>query len=235
MNALRCCVLMMVALLPMRAATAQEPKLDQAVLTEGFLAAHPDLRWRSEAARAYERQDYAGALERFKRAAFHADKPSQAIIADMYWQGTGVAQDRAIAYAWMDIAAERLYPGFLAQREFYWARLDDVQRKEAIERGQAILAEYGDEAAKPRLEKILRRATRSMTGSRVGYVGNLTIIPHTGPLAGTGLTVRGDQYYDRKYWQPEHYWRLQDAIWKAPTRGKVDVGEVEPVKAPEGR
>jgi len=206
---------------------------DPAVLTDGFLAAHPDLRWRAAGARAYGQGDYPAALEQFKRAAYHGDKPSQAIIADMYWRGTGVARDPAIAYAWMDIAAERLYPDFLAQREVYWSRLDEAQRRDAVDRGQAILAGYGDAVAKPRLEKILRCAARNVTGSRVGYVGNLTIIPYTGPLAGTGMTVRGDQYYDRRYWQPEDYWRLQDAVWKTPMKGRVDVGEVEPLKPAE--
>jgi hypothetical protein len=231
---LRCSVLMLVLLLPVPPAMAWQAGADQAIMTDGFLAAHPDLRWRAEGARAYERKDYPAALALFKRAAYHADKPSQAIIADMYWRGTGVAQDRAIAYAWMDIAAERLYPDFLAQREVYWARLDESKRTDAIARGEAILAEYGDEAAKPRLERILRQGARAMTGSRVGHVGNLEIIPHTGPLAGAGMTIRGDQYYDRKYWQPELYWRLQDAVWEAPRKGRVDVGDVEPLKAGEG-
>lgn len=234
MDALRCCVLILSVLVWARPAVAQPASTEQATMTDGFLAAHPDLRWRAEGARAYERKDYPVALALFKRAAYHADKPSQAIIADMYWQGTGIAQDRAIAYAWMDIAAERLYPDFLAQREFYWARLEEAQRKEAITRGQAILAEYGDDVAKPRLEKILRRGMSAMTGSRVGHVGNLVIIPHTGPLAGTGMTIRGDQYYDRRYWQPDQYWRMQDAVWEAPRKGRVDVGEVEPLKTGDG-
>ena len=34
----------------------------------------------------------------------------------------------------------------------------------------------------------------------------------TGPLAGTSMAVRGDQYYDRKFWQADQYWRLQDAV-----------------------
>ncbi|WP_454259233.1 hypothetical protein [Pseudoxanthomonas mexicana] len=39
-------------------AVAQEARIDPAVLTEGFLAAHPDLRWRAEGVRSYERKDY---------------------------------------------------------------------------------------------------------------------------------------------------------------------------------
>ncbi|HYM86791.1 MAG TPA: hypothetical protein VET30_08640, partial [Pseudoxanthomonas sp.] len=210
---------------------SHKPQIDPAVITEGFLAAHPDLRWRGEGVRSYQRKDYALALEQLLRAARYGDKPSQAMIAEMYWQGTGVAQNRELGYAWMDIAAERMYADFLADRERYWEQLDEAGRERAIERGQAILAEYGDDVAKPRLAKVLRRE-RKMTGSRVGFVGNLTIIPATGPLAGTGMTISGDQYYAPKYWQPEKYWQLQDEIWRAPLRGKVSVGDIESVKPP---
>ena len=86
-------------------ADAAEPVIDPAVLTEGFLAAHPDLRWRAEGVRA-----------------------SQAMIAAMYWDGTGVVRDRPIAYAWMDLAAERMYHDFLLYREAYWNALDAGER-----------------------------------------------------------------------------------------------------------
>ena len=199
------------------------------VLTEGFLAAHPDLRWRGEAFSEYEKGNYQVALTYLERAARYADKPSQAVIAEMYWKGVGVPVDKPLAYVWMDIAAERLYHDFVVYRERYWRDLTEAERSEALERGQAILAEYGDDVAKPRLEKILRAERRKITGSRVGSVGNLTIIPFTGPLAGSGMQVRGNEYYDEKYWRPAAYWRLQDQIWRAPLRGRVDVGDVQNV------
>jgi hypothetical protein len=204
-------------------------RIDEKVLTEGFLAAHPDLRWRGEALEAWEKKDYASAMTMFLRAASHADKPSQAVVADMYWRGEGVPQDRPLGYAWMDLAAERMYPVFLGYRENYWAALSPAEREEAIERGQALLAEYGDDVAKPRLEKALRRGARP-TGSRTGFTGALTIIPNTGPFAGTGMTLSGTEYYAKKYWEPAQYWQLQDEIWSAPPRGKVDVGDVETVR-----
>lgn len=213
---------------PLQAAgSGKKPGIDPAVMTEGFLAAHPDLRWRREGIQAYERGDFDTALAYFKRAARHADKPSQAMVADMYWRGVGVAQDRALGYAWMDLAGERLYPDFIGFREQYWNALDEAERADAIERGQAILAEYADEVAKPRLEKVMRRERRNVTGSRVGFVGSLTIIPMTGPLAGTGMTLSGDQYYAREYWEPRRYWALQDSLWRAPVLGRVRVGDVE--------
>jgi hypothetical protein len=210
---------------------AKPQKIDPAVLTEGFLSAHPDLRWRREGMRAYEAGDYATALAWLKRAARYGDKASQALVAGIYWDGLGVAQDRPLAYAWMDLAAERLYPDFVMFRERYWNGLDEAGRAEAVERGQALYAEYGDEVAKPRLETILRRESRKTTGSRLGFVGNLQIIPNTGPLAGTGMTLSGDQYYASKYWEPKEYWQLQDEIWRAPVRTRVTVGDVEKADA----
>lgn len=219
----------------------QPEHVDRMVLTEGFLSAHPDLRWRLEGMRAYDAKDYDVAMSRLLRAARHADKPSQAMVAEMHWRGVGVPQDRALGYAWMDIAAERLYPAFIAYRETYWEALSPAEREDAIARGQAVLAEYGDDVAKPRLESVLRRERRNVTGSRVGFVGNLDIIPMTGPLAGTGMTISGDQYYADKYWEPKAYWAHQDTIWNAPLRGRVVVGEMEradtapkpPERAPE--
>lgn len=210
---------------------ATPPVPDPVTMTEGFLAAHPDLRWRNEGLRAHQAGQYGVAMTRLLRAARFADKPAQAIIAEMHWRGVGVPQDRALGYAWMDIAAERLYPAFLAHREAYWEALGPAEREDAIARGQKVLAEYGDDVAKPRLEEVLRRERRNVTGSRTGFVGNLTIIPYTGPLAGTGMTVSGHEYYAEKYWEPVAYWAHQDTLWNAPLRGRVKVGELEKTDA----
>ena len=58
----------------------------------------------------------------------------------MYWKGLGVVRDRPIGYAWMDLAAERMYPNFTILRERYWSELDQAEQAAAIERGQALLA-----------------------------------------------------------------------------------------------
>lgn len=205
-----------------------EPGISPELMTEGFLSAHPDLRWRREALHAYANKRYDQAMEYFLRAARHADKPAQAMIAEMYWTGTGVVQDRALGYAWMDLAAERFYSNFIIKREEYWRALSEAEQRDAIVRGQPLLAEYGDDVAKPRMAKVLRKR-RSVTGSRVGFVGNLEIIPFTGPYAGTGMTLRGDEYYAPKYWQPDKYFEWQDEVWDAPAarKGRVKVGEIE--------
>lgn len=210
----------------------QRARIDPAVLTEGFLAAHPDLRWRREGIFAYEAGEHATAFRYFLRAARYADKASQAMVADMYWSGTGIAADRALAYAWMDLAAERMYADFVAHRERLWQSMDDVERADAVARGQQVYAEYGDHVAKPRLETVMRRARKNVTGSRLGFVGYLTIVPNSGLLGGSGVSLSGEDYYAPRYWQPDAYWRLQDEIWRAPPRGRVRVGEVEQAVEP---
>lgn len=204
------------------------------VMTEGFLAAHPDIRWRREGLHDYSNQRYEQAMTHFLSAARYADKASQAMVAEMHWLGLGVPKDPVQGYIWMDLAAERQYPNFMILREAYWAKLDAAQQQAAIEQGQAVYAEYGDDVAQPRLERVLRRERRKLTGSRTGFVGgNLTIIPNTGPLAGSGMTIRAEEFYHAKYWEPAKYWELQDSIWKNPPRPEVEVGPLEP-DGPDG-
>lgn len=207
-----------------------EPDIAPELLTEGFLAAHPDIRWRREGLHAFHEKRYDEAHAMFRRAASYADKASMAMLAEMYWKGLGVAQDRPIAYAWMDLAAERMYPNFTILRERYWGQLGKAEQDAAIERGQALLAEYGDDAAKPRLERILRTEGRKVTGSRTGSVGFVRIIPMTGPMAGKNTYLRAEDYYRKDYWEPQRYWAWQDEVWKAPQKENVDVGDVQQVR-----
>ena len=210
-----------------------EPGISPELMTEGFLSAHPDLRWRREGLHAYANKRYDEAMQHFLRASRYADKPAQAMIAEMYWKGIGVPQDREMGYAWMDLAAERFYSNFVILRERYWETLTVQEQQASIERGQSLLAEYGDTVAKPRMAKILRKQ-RSMTGSRVGFVGNLEIIPFTGPNAGSGMSIRADEYYAPKYWRADKYFEWQDEIWDAPAarKGRVEVGGVEQAGKP---
>jgi hypothetical protein len=208
-----------------------EPDIAPELLTEGFLAAHPDIRWRREGLHAFANKAYGEAHEYFRRAASYADKASMAMLAEMYWKGLGVPQDRPIGYAWMDLAAERLYPNFTILRERYWSELDTGEQDDAIRRGQALLAEFGDDAARPRMERVLRRESRQVTGSRTGSVGFVRIVPMTGPMAGKGQTMRAEDYYRKDYWEPERYWAWQDQVWKAPSKERVEVGDVQQVSA----
>jgi len=199
-----------------------------------FLVYHPDQAYRMDGIKAFGNGNYAFALQAFRTAARFGDKPSQMMVASMYWEGQGVPKDRAVAYAWMDLAAERGYPWLVASRERYWEELSPDERKRAIEAGQPLYAEYGDAAAQPRLEMWLRRGLQSVTGSHAGFVGNIVIV-RPSPSGGFGPGEDANGYYAARYWKPKEYWGAQAAAWHPESTGKVDVGKLQQVPADAGK
>ncbi|MEE7559597.1 hypothetical protein HH299_07695, partial [Xanthomonas sp. Kuri4-2] len=140
----RASLLLVLALSGLAGAVAAEPAAGVAQLnedadflySESFLAAHPDQYFRLRGAQARAGGDLAAARRYFRRAARHADKLSQAAYAEMLWNGEGGEPDRALAYAWMDLAAERATPVLLARREHYWAALTAQERERAVRDGR---------------------------------------------------------------------------------------------------
>jgi len=210
-------------------ARAFKPVDSDIIGSDGFLAAHPDQRFRLLGMEARRSGRVEEARAYFRRAARFADKLSQGALGEMYWLGEGGEQDRALAYAWMDLAAERGARILLAHRERYWLQLSEDERARAVTEGERIYAEFGDKVAKPRLAKLLTSARRKVTGSRVGFVGALAIC--IDPAMGKcGAVVTGDQYYDDRYWVPAQYWEWQDRIILTPDpEGEVNVGPLDVV------
>ena len=208
-----------------------KPEVDDLMIKAGFLNSHPDLRYRLLGLEEFKRGKHEDALRFFQRSAYYGDKPSQGMVAEMFWNGQGAPKDPVLAYAWMDLAAERGYTGFLGLRERYWNALDENQRAQALEQGQAVYAKYGDAATQPRLARVLRRERREMTGSRTGFDGNLEIL--VPGLAGYEQ-IGGTMFFDEKFWDPEQYRAWHDSIWKQPRVGKVTVGEVQAADAVPG-
>lgn len=205
-------------------AAKQRPQDKEILSSQTFINQHPDLMHRLRGLEAYQKQRYSEAFTHFKRAAKFADKPSQGMVAEMLWKGEGVAMNRPLAYAWMELAAERLYPTMLAHREKYWETMNEAERAQALAQGQPVYDVYGDDVAKKRLSVVLRRAKNNITGSRVGFVGFLKIC-----LDGLAClqSVDGSEYYQDKFWKPEQYFKWQDEAWKNPPSGKVDIGPLE--------
>ena len=200
------------------------PTIDPLMIAAGFLDSHPDLRYRTRGLDEYEDRKYPEAFNEFQRAAYYSDKPSQAIVGEMLWIGLGAAQDRALAYVWMSLAAERGYASFSEKRQRYWSELNDGERERAQKQGPAIRAVYADAVAEQRLNAVLLRERKKVTGSRLGYTGNPVQIS----VPGVG-TLDSSQYYHPKFWDPKEYRALQDSIWKEARIGQVSVGEVEQV------
>ena len=218
-----------------------DPLADPWISEAGFDVAHPELRERAKGMQAYSRGDYEAALRYFRRAAYHADKASQGMVAEMLWNGSGTQRDRALAYAWMDLAAERGYRTLAIKREAYWSALDQDERRRALEQGKELYARYGDDVALPRYATRLRIERAKTTGSRTGFASNMQIWVPAGMNANNGspsyVTLDGSRFYARKYWDPELYTKWSDARWtaevEAPRIGQVEVRELEPVREPD--
>ncbi|WP_133477796.1 tetratricopeptide repeat protein [Cognatilysobacter segetis] len=191
---------------------------------------HPDLQYRLFGVDRFRRGQYDEAMTLLRRAARFGDKPSQGLIAEMYAAGQGVPADMAMAYAWMDLAAERGYRDFVIRRERYWARMTEADRARAVTEGQAIYAEFGDAAAKPRFADQLRRASKEGVGSRTGFSGNVKV---TIPSSFGDQTLDAAQLRSFSYWDPKKYWAMQDALWKNPG-GRVDAGDLQDVRTRPG-
>ena len=209
----------------------------------GFVESHPDLRNYRRGLDAYRGGDLEKAHRYFRMASRYADKPSQAIVAEMYWQGRGVERNRPLAYAWMDLAAERGNRRLLAQREQFWEALDEAERAQALELGPQVYAEFGDDVTKPRLETALRRETKRSVGSRTGFTGNAQIIAPVPGVIDTGspddpvptITIPASAYYASKFWNPKEYHSWRERLWELELReiqsGQVEVGDVQKVQA----
>jgi len=170
------------------------------------------------------RGDWDEALDQFTKAARYADKYSQHRISLMYWHGVGMPRDPALAYAWADLAAERMYPSFVVLREKMWLELDEAERERALREGEALYAQYGDKVAKPRLAAMILRQNTQITGTRTGSITSKLQMhaPTPGafePMAASGYEMR-DMYASWRL-DPERYWAVEDAIWKD---GSVEVG-----------
>lgn len=223
-------------------------RIDQDVVESSqFIAAHPDLANRNKARTELQRGKARLAIPHLRRAASYADKVSQAIMAELLWAGDGIEQDRALAYAWMDLAAERGSLTLVAKREAYWAQLSPDERARALEVGQEIYAQYGDAVAQPRQEAKMRRGLRQATGSRLGRSPMKNSIC-LDPRMDAGATRRGEDmsvqkvalslecrlvvdghhFYNERLWVPEHYWAWQaEAMEYNLTEGRLRMPSVE--------
>ncbi|MFT4256281.1 MAG: sel1 repeat family protein [Pseudoxanthomonas sp.] len=194
------------------------------VLTDGFLEGHPDLFYRKAGTDRDKAGDLAGARKQYQLAARYGDKPAQARLGEMWWNGQGGRSDRALGFLWMSLAAERHYELFEAWKMYYWEQLTDAEKRRARGLDQQMLREYGDAAAKPRQETAMRRELSRSTGSMLGHSGQALYIETP-----NGGSVQAERFYARDFWNPQAYWRLQDRVWSGQSPGRVTVGEVQDI------
>ncbi|MET3653062.1 hypothetical protein [Dyella japonica] len=219
-------------------------ELERAQATPDVVEHHSDLYFRSIGVDAYKAGHQERALEMFIAAARFGDKPSEAMVATMYWNGEGTAVDRPRAYAWMDLAADRGYHDLIIQRELYWNRLSASERDEAIKVGKDVYAQYSDEQGQQHLAAEMFRATSQITGSHTGAIGNGVVMHSLGGMGSMHMRATWfiddnderalDKYYSSAVWSPKDYLRLKDMQWRlsGPLQGNVEVGEPLQLSSP---
>lgn len=201
--------------------------------SDDYLSFHPDQQFRRRASDMLVAGRPELARTYFQRGAHYADKLSQAALAELWWEGRGGAQDRAIAYAWIDLAAERGTPYLLAKRELYWQQMSESERARVAIEGAALKRQYGDAVAKPRLAAQMRRGLAQMTGSRTGGAPRMQVCPSNLASGSGGCAhwVAASDYYAPHHWKPDAYWRMQDEILsKLGERTTVHTGAVDPIR-----
>jgi hypothetical protein len=214
-----------------------------------FRKAHPDLVHRLNGQAHYEEGEFEQALVEFTEAARFGDKLSQAMLAEIHWDGHGVSVDRSLAYAWMDLAAERGFVAFVAKRERFWQALDATERVRALEVGTTLYETYGDQVALARMQGKLNKGLSGSLAARPGMGGgrgtvilpgkasSVSIIggvPGAAPMVSGGEQIEFGTYYAREFWRLDRYIAWHDGHLDLARRSMVEVGPVKPVEHAEG-
>lgn len=224
---------------------------ERAITLETYQAAlqqaqgHPNELARWHGLWAYDNGRMEEARQQFERAASYGDKLSRHLLTMMYWNGEGVDRDPVQAYIWADLAADGSdNPDLVGMRERIWSALTVEQRAQVLEQGPRFYERYGDEAARERTNRELRRFARNQTGSRTGQLTSPLTVSLGRPefWAGGGGTrpgparSDGTTFYADQRMRPDAYWAQEEldlrALMKRIGAGTVNVGEVDKVTAP---
>jgi hypothetical protein len=167
-----------------------------------------------------KKKDYRQALNLFELAGFWANKIAQYNAGLMYYNGIGVPPDPVRGVAWLGIAAEAHDDLAVRALQLAYASLSAEQQHQSAQLWKQLDEKYGDAVAVPRALQRYDAEARNVTGSRVGFIGDLRVY-ETGPGA-SSLGEAGFTYYRRQ----DH---TADALLDTIT-GHVTVGNVVPLK-----
>lgn len=164
------------------------------------------------------KSDYQEALRLFELAGFWANKTAQYNVGILYYNGIGrIPADRVRGTAWLGIAAEE--HGELADGALQaaWAQLTPDQRSDADRIFRELDARYGDRVAFPRARRFFDNERNNVTGSRVGFVGE--------------MSIQDNQWRQRP---GNDFYAEQDGAFSdyVARFGRVGVGEIRPLPLP---
>jgi len=161
------------------------------------------------------------ARHNFLEAAHWADKIAQYNLGVIHYQGHGVPVDRPRAWAWFDLAAERGYPQLVDMAALVWEEFDEREQAAARDIRAELAERYSDAVAIPRTARYMELEQRRMTGSRVGMIGNLTII------TGDGVTRSGEDFYRRENRDFYSVVGRETALYRRLNTGRVEISDID--------
>jgi len=188
----------------------------------GYAEHAPGTDLTAEGNRFYQNGWFFTARHRFKRAAHWADKMAQHNLGVIWYRGDGVERDPARAWAWFELAAERDYPEFVGIANAVWDELSPVDRQRGRAYLDDLMPRYEDAVAVPRTARRMTWDRRQVTGSRVGFVGNLEIYD-----IDSAVPRSGEEYFSEETWDFEQIVSREKQLFDALARARVTIGEME--------
>lgn len=205
-------------------------------------SARPGETFFYKAARAASREEYKFAIDMYRVSASWAFKPAQYNLGVMYFNGEGVAVDRALGMAWLALAAERDDKDYASARDIAYTKMSSEEFARANELWRDLRKTYGDQVALTRAKNRWLQVRRAATGSHLGAgmgpllvggrntIGRNTFsafdVTGAGAIDGSIAYRRSreaDNPYDDKLKQPTGTVTVQDVI-----PGGDDVKSVPP-------
>lgn len=181
----------------------------------------PGARPYAQAMEDFRNDRMFSARHNFLLAALWADKIAQYNLGVVHYQGHGVPVDRPRAWAWFDLAAERGYPQLVDMAALVWEEFDEREQVAARDIREELAERYSDVVAVPRTARYMELEQRRMTGSRVGMIGNLTII------TGDGVTRSGEDFYRRENRDFHTIVARETALYRRLNTGRVEISDIE--------
>jgi TPR repeat protein len=118
-------------------AAGAPPKDFEIVLRSEYFDLHRN------AALAYEKKQYDDAFKKFHRLACAGDKPSQAVLGEMYLTGKGVQRNDLTGYEWFKLAAEYNFGAYQKATKTIEGLLSPAQAQFTASRVTELLSVYG--------------------------------------------------------------------------------------------
>jgi hypothetical protein len=162
-------------------------------------SARPGEKFFYDGVRAYGKDDYSFAIDRYRVSASWGYKPAEYNLGVMYTTGDGTAIDRPLGLAWLALAAERGDSDYVAARDRAYAAMSYEEYSRANEIWRELRKTYGDEVALRRAKNRWQQARSETTGSHLGAPVSPVAVGgrgHMGTNVGSAFAApQADSYY----------------------------------------